>query len=157
MAGCFAHRHHQVSKLPNLEKRPPAVPRRFAAFIFEHNGKFLVRQRPAGVVNAHLWEFPNIELPAPDADLQKAAHDVLGFRPGPLARLCQIRHSITRYRICLDAFTISSNHIKPGRAAGEWFGPAALVKLPFPSAHRKILELLREAGWTATKHTNHTK
>ncbi|HZL43026.1 MAG TPA: A/G-specific adenine glycosylase [Verrucomicrobiae bacterium] len=155
--GCFAHRHHQVSKLPNLEKRPRAIPRRFAAFIVEHNGKFLVRQRPAGVVNAHLWEFPNIELAIPGAALQKAARDVLGFRLGPLARLCQIRHSITRYRICLDAFTVGSNHVIPANVAGEWLVPAALAKLPFPSAHRKILEILREAGPPATKHTKHTK
>ena len=38
--------------------------RRFIAFVVERNGKFLVRQRPAGVVNAHLWEFPNVEIGA---------------------------------------------------------------------------------------------
>ena len=33
-------------------------------------GLFLVRQRPAGVVNAHLWEFPNLELAPDDSDLE---------------------------------------------------------------------------------------
>ena len=61
---CVAFRDNRVEALPNLERREPATARRFAAFVIERDGKFLVRQRPAGVVNAHLWEFPNVELKA---------------------------------------------------------------------------------------------
>ena len=32
--------------------------RRFTAFVLERGGKFLVRQRPASVVNAHCGNFP---------------------------------------------------------------------------------------------------
>src|SRR5262249_20109371 len=59
---CFAFQNNRVTEFPNLDKRPVPTPRRFAAFVLEINGKFLVRQRPEGVVNAHLWEFPNVEL-----------------------------------------------------------------------------------------------
>ena len=51
-----------MEELPNLGKRETATARRFIAFVIERDGKFLVRQRPAGIVNAHLWEFPNVEI-----------------------------------------------------------------------------------------------
>jgi adenine-specific DNA glycosylase len=47
--------------LPNLGKREAATARTFFAFVIERDGKFLVQQRPVGIVNAHLWEFPNFE------------------------------------------------------------------------------------------------
>ena len=68
---CVAFRENRVEELPNLGKREKATARRFVAFVVERNGKFLVRQRPAGVVNAHLWEFPNVEIPS--ANLRAAA------------------------------------------------------------------------------------
>jgi A/G-specific adenine glycosylase len=59
---CVAYQEKRVEKLPNLGQRAVATARRFVAFVVEQNGRFLVRQRPAGVVNAHLWEFPNVEI-----------------------------------------------------------------------------------------------
>ena len=61
---CVAFRDNRVAELPNLGIREFATPRRFVAFVVEQEGRFLVRQRPAGVVNAHLWEFPNVEVAA---------------------------------------------------------------------------------------------
>ena len=59
---CVAFQENRIAELPNLGKRKAATARRFIAFVIERNGLFLVRQRPAGVVNAHLWEFPNVEI-----------------------------------------------------------------------------------------------
>ncbi|MFZ0827395.1 MAG: A/G-specific adenine glycosylase [Verrucomicrobiia bacterium] len=61
---CGAFRDDRVAELPNLDKRAAATARHFIAFVVEQRGRFLVRQRPAGVVNAHLWEFPNVEVVA---------------------------------------------------------------------------------------------
>ena len=58
---CIAFKENRTEELPNLGKREAATARTFFAFVIERNGKFLVRQRPVGVVNAHLWEFPNVE------------------------------------------------------------------------------------------------
>src|SRR5581483_7764612 len=52
---CIAERTGKVEELPNLGPRMMTTSRRFVAFIMEKDGRFLVRQRPAGVVNAHLW------------------------------------------------------------------------------------------------------
>jgi A/G-specific adenine glycosylase len=74
---CIAHKHGRVHELPRAARRPRVTARHFAAFIVENRGRFLVRQRLAGVVNAHLWEFPNIEL-------KKKAFP--SPRPSPLGR-----------------------------------------------------------------------
>ncbi len=101
---CEAHRTGRVDQLPNLGPRTVATSRRFVAFVIEDRGRFLVRQRPAGVVNAHLWEFPNVEITAKDGRLKELAKDGLGLEIISLEKVCVIKHSITRYRITLEAF-----------------------------------------------------
>src|SRR6185503_11908462 len=61
---CVARAKNLQEVLPNLGERAKATGRRFVAFVVERDGKYLVRQRPEGVVNAHLWEFPNVEVEA---------------------------------------------------------------------------------------------
>jgi A/G-specific adenine glycosylase len=78
---CVARKKNLQEQLPNLGKRTEITQRRFAAFILERDGRILVRQRPAGVVNAHLWEFPNIELINGTSDVSAAAREVLGITP----------------------------------------------------------------------------
>jgi A/G-specific adenine glycosylase len=123
---CVAFRENRVEELPNLGKRETATARRFAAFVVVQDGRFLVRQRPAGVVNAHLWEFPNVEVPARTphpgalASRRRVADILLAGLAGgtpalpgrffqraqKLTPLCTIKHSITRHRITLEAFRV---------------------------------------------------
>jgi A/G-specific adenine glycosylase len=133
---CIAHQQRRMEAFPNLPKRPRATHRRFVAFILRRGDRLLVRQRPAGEVNAHLWEFPNTELGNGSGDAIQAAREVLGKAPAGLQKFCTIKHSITRYRITLDVF--EAGGVPLGRA-GKWVSPAALRRLPFSSAHAKIL------------------
>jgi A/G-specific adenine glycosylase len=138
---CLAFQQNRVEEFPAPGKRAEITGRRFAAFVFERNGSFLVRQRPADVVNGHLWEFPNVELSQAGAEVALLAKGILGFKPKTLRSLCIIRHSITRYRISLEAFAV--NGIQSARVnanSGRWLPFAELQKLSFPSAHRKILD-----------------
>ena len=132
---CVAQKDNLQEKLPNLAKREAATARRFIAFIVESDRKYLVRQRPAGVVNAHLWEFPNIEA---TTDRQKSAapFQVVSARP-----LCTIKHSITRYRITLEAWRAELDGTSP-KISGRWLSLAQLRKLAFTSAHKKVLARL---------------
>jgi A/G-specific adenine glycosylase len=184
---CVALRENRVEQLPNLGKRAAATERRFAAFVLQRAGKFLVRQRPAGVVNAHLWEFPNVELGArmSRAPAATPADDAKKFQTAPAAGplplgpprsaaeaaqtfglelqstkpFYTIKHSITRYRITLEAHRagapisrsartgIPSTHV-PNRSSalrGRWLTLRELKKLSFPSAHKKILAALADA------------
>jgi A/G-specific adenine glycosylase len=178
---CVAFRENRAAELPNLGRRTATTTRRFIAFVIERNGKFLVRQRPAGVVNAHLWEFPNVEIapnqrssPAkrdesahyscknsqsrltsaatvqePDLEIIRAAKS-LGMGAPVLQPLCTVKHSITRYRITLEAFRVQlggrssttpknfgTRRARPSET-GVWLTPAQFRPLAFASAHKKL-------------------
>jgi adenine-specific DNA glycosylase len=107
-----------------LSKRIPVTRRRFAAFVTEDRGRVLVRQRPAGVVNGHLWEFPNVEIGRRDGDLEAAASEALGFSARALEPLLIIKHSITRYRMTLEVFRVRGEGV-----LGDWVGVKPLKRL----------------------------
>ncbi len=156
---CVAFRKNRVDELPNLGRRAAAIARRFVAFVIENNGRFLVRQRPAGEVNAHLWEFPNFEISGGEIGAKEFYKSEFGIAPSKLSPLCTVKHSITRNRITLEAFQVSiggttytSPHLKTGKSgtrvtrpsgmfskAGVWMTPARLQQLAFTAAHKKIL------------------
>jgi len=146
---CFAFQKNRVNEFPNLEKRAAATARRFAAFALERDGKFLVRQRPEGVVNAHLWEFPNVELNGEPVNPVAAVNELFGFTPKDVKALCTIKHSITRYRMTVEAFhTIAADcpsRLEAGLQA-RWLTLPELHKLSFPSAHGKILKALQNVS-----------
>lgn len=127
-------------QLPSLGRREAVTARWFIAFVVARNGKFLVRQRPLGVVNAHLWEFPNVEIGARLSEPQRvrtAAHS-LELEATDSTPLCIIKHSITRYRITLGAYR--AKLAKPqSRLDARCYTLRQLHKLAFTSAHKKIL------------------
>jgi A/G-specific adenine glycosylase len=140
---CVAFKEGRTEELPNLGKRQEATARRFFAFAIEQRGKFLVRQRPAGVVNAHLWEFPNVEVGLKTGEPAEVFSE-LDFEQGSdpqladLKLICTVKHSITRYRITLEAFAISLRKV-PAQTGSIWKTPAQMRTLAFTSAHKKIL------------------
>jgi adenine-specific DNA glycosylase len=92
-------------------------------------------------VNAHLWEFPNTELLNGNSNPKIAAKDVLGIMPSGIEPLCTVKHSITRYRITLNAFRASLGGMSSS-GIGVWKTRAKLDQLAFSSAHKRILEQL---------------
>jgi len=143
---CVARRDDLTEELPDLGQRAPSTARRFVACVLEREGTFLARQRPAGVVNAHLWEFPNTEVApdAGDASARRLLESELGVTLLSIAPFTSVKHTITRYRIQLDVFRSTLSEAGPGAGAGEWIKPSKLRQLPFTSAHRKVLlQLLR--------------
>ena len=142
---CRAHKQGTVQQLPNVGGRPLVTPRCFLAFVAENEGRFFVRQRPAGVINAHLWEFPNVE--ARNGDAQQAARKLFGNKRWILKRLCVFKHSITRYRITMEVFHLTGNTPRNrGPEQGAWLNTRQLSLLPFSSAHKKILMLALQDG-----------
>jgi A/G-specific adenine glycosylase len=142
---CVAFQKAWTDRLPNLAPRAAATPRRFVAFIAQSRNRFLVRRRPADVVNAHLWEFPNIELNGAADDWNRAAGQALGFLPKQIVPFCVLRHTITRFRITLHVFHSRSGARPRDSADDRWLTLEELAALSFPSAHRKILQQLEHA------------
>ena len=139
---CVACREGRVKELPGRRQRARVTARRFVAFVAQRDGRFLVRQRPAGVVNAHLWEFPNVEVAPGDADLKGAARKILGVRSVRLEPLTTIKHSITRYRITLEAYRVTPGRKGRRRKTKErWVERRQLERLAFSSAHKRLLQV----------------
>jgi A/G-specific adenine glycosylase len=139
---CAALREGRVQEIPARTVRRAAESRRVAAFILERNGRLLVRQRPDGVVNAQLWEFPSAEQ-TPGTDLAAAAREALGFVPRKLSPFCTLKHTITHHRITLEVFLAAGGLKGRKPRAGRWVALPALRKLSFPSAHREIATRLQ--------------
>ena len=112
---CVAFRENRVGELPNLGRRTATTARHFIAFVIERNGIFLVRQRPAGVVNAHLWEFPNVEITGAKITAHEVFESEFGCQPPVLEPLCTVKHSITRYRITLEAWRVQFRRASSAR------------------------------------------
>jgi adenine-specific DNA glycosylase len=121
------------------------------AFIVEHQGRVLVRQRPAGVVNAHLWEFPNAEAAAAGSRPEEMFVALFRRRSPALERLGLVRHTITRHRIALEGFRALADLALARRLAADkrgfrWTTRNGLGGLALPSAHRKLERL-----WVRTR------
>jgi A/G-specific adenine glycosylase len=136
---CFALREDRVAEFSMRPPRAPATERRFMAFVARKQNRFLVRQRPGGAVNAHLWEFPNVEVALQfEQKGTKGTKENNQFQIAEDRPFCRIRHSITRYRILLEAYRAQAESETPG----DWKTIPQLNRLPFTSAHRKILAAL---------------
>jgi A/G-specific adenine glycosylase len=134
---CEAFRQQRTEELPNLGERMASTARAFVAFVVESQSAVLVRQRPAGVVNAHLWEFPNVECPAKEAEPEALFVNLFGVKPKGLKPLCVVKHAITRYRITLSAYQAGLTR-RPMNLTGQWVEWGRLSELAFASAHKKL-------------------
>ena len=132
--GCVARREGRQAELPNLQKAALTTARSFKAYVIEDDGRFLVRRRAEDVVNGGFWEFPNHE-PAVELKPDLPAH-------GSESGVCVVKHSITRYRISVEAVHALVSHRQKTRSKETWLSIAELDGLAFTSAHRKILKQL---------------
>jgi A/G-specific adenine glycosylase len=139
---CFALRRKRVEEFPAPPPKTAVTQRRFIALVVRDGGRLLVRRRPAGSVNAGLWEFPNVEVGVNEKNLAPLAAP---FQLAAGAPFLRVRHSITRYRILLEAYR-AELPAGPASAAPKaaWKTAAELKKLPFTSAHRKVLRKAEE-------------
>ena len=144
---CVARRTGRVDELPALPRRPGATARRFVGLVLERSGRYLVRQRPTGVVNAGLWEFPNLEAQPGESPVDLGRR-LLGAPPASLEPFLTVKHSITRYRITLETYRAGLPASRAGqdeeRLEGRWLTAAQLERLAFTSAHGRVLRRLRQ-------------
>ena len=140
---CVARAAGQPEAYPRLAARPAVTRRRMFAFVASRHGRFLVRQRGAGVVNAHLWEFPSAEVDPHPAEPATVAGAVLGAPCDGLTPWCVVRHAITRHRITVEVFRVSLPHAPALVDGFAWQTLAQMEALAFSAAHKRILDRLR--------------
>jgi A/G-specific adenine glycosylase len=135
---CQAFAQNRVEELPKVAVRAKTTPRDFIAFAIEWKGRWLLRQRPAGTVNAHLWEFPNFEANQSGSTPAKVFRRQFGVRPDGLKPLEVIRHSITRYRMTLRPFRAPWQGTEKLNREFVWRNAEEVEALALTSAHRKL-------------------
>jgi len=137
-SNCRALQMNRVETIPKPTAQRKATSRRFITFAIESRGRWLVRQRPTGTFNAHLWEFPAFEIGDEMAKPAAVFRRVFGAVPGELKPLRVIRHSITRYRMTLTPFR--ADWRRGLRVAGDlqWRSASDVEALALTSAHRKL-------------------
>jgi A/G-specific adenine glycosylase len=132
---CVARSEHRLAELPNLGARAASAAREVHAFVLESKARVWLRQRTAGGVNSGLWEFPNVEAVSIAAAVRR-----LDLRGGRVKPLCEVRHSITRYRIRMRVWHLSGDDaVRNAIGNGRWFSQRQADRLALAAAHRKAL------------------
>lgn len=120
---CAARRENAIDAIPAKSRAIEYEEKLIEVYLITRGARYLVQQRPEGAVNAGFWEFPNSE------------HGARFSVPKNARPIATARHTITRYRIELNAYSIRSR-----RAQGHWCTLNELRKLPFTAGHRKLLK-----------------
>jgi A/G-specific adenine glycosylase len=141
---CVAHCSGRESKFPEPSPRPKLTRLDYAVVVLRRGDVWWVRQRPPGGVNAGLWEFPSLEVPA-GGSAATVAGNWMGGRALSLAAAPPLRHSITRYQVFFHPFHVESPDIDPP-GPGRWAARAELESLALTGAHRKLAARLVRQG-----------
>jgi A/G-specific adenine glycosylase len=147
---CLAKQQDLVELLPELPTREKATRVHMVAAIVLRGGRVLVTKlKPEAPRWAGMWLFPNAEVgrnETPEVAVQRVLRSSVGLRGEPTGIVCVVRHSVTRFRITLDAYRTKSAAGEPQAlsvAEVAWRKPSDLSDLAMPTAHRAIAERLR--------------
>jgi len=146
---CQALARGLVDVLPELPARAKATPVHVVAAIATRAGRVLVTKlRPEAPRWAGMWLFPHADVASsetPEDAVARALYSAVGLRGQATELLCVVRHTVTRFRITLDAYrTRISSDAAQARTVSEfaWKKPEELPELAMPKAHRQIAERL---------------
>ena len=137
---CAAKARGQIERFPETAARPKVEQRYFATALLRHQGRWLVRQRPTGIVNAGYWEFPNLELPD-NTEPRTALAQWLGIPLQQLEAAGTLRHAITRYRMTQHLYRADVPRAVALESA-RWVSPAELAELALTGPHRRLAATL---------------
>jgi A/G-specific adenine glycosylase len=145
---CVARRRGLAEVLPELPVRAKPTRVRVAAAVIRDGQSVYVRRLGAQAPRwAGLWTFPQVELAAretPKAAARRAALEQLGLAVRVGRRVAEFEHTITRFRIVVQAFEATLDESTTGRAARDVkrVRPGALESLAMPTPHRKLARML---------------
>ena len=121
-----------------------------AIAVVEHDGKFLIGQRPPGVALAGLWEFPGGKIEPGETPETAAVRECLeetGLTVEPLFRYPEREHAYDHDRVQLIFVACRPTSEAPDspRKPFRWVERAKLDEHEFPAANADILRTLTAA------------
>jgi mutator protein MutT len=123
---------------------------KIAVAILEHQGRYLVGQRPPGVALAGQSEFPGGKVHGDESPADAAARECLeetGLQIQVVRRFAVVQHEYEHGRLELHFF--SCRLIDPDalpQPPFRWVDAEALKDHHFPAANAEVLKMLAELG-----------
>jgi len=155
---CQAYAGGQQEALPQLAQRPAATEVHMAAALVFRRGRVaVVKLAPSAPRWAGMWQFPAVELTRGEkagAGAERAAREVAGLDTRAEKKsVAQVKHSVTRYRITLDAFqcqVLPRSRVAPSEVEElVWRKPAELTAIAMPAAHRRLARVAAQLSSAA--------
>ena len=147
--GCAAREQGLTERLPELPERAAPTEVRASAAVVRERGRVLVVREPRDAARwAGLWTFPHVERAARESGAraaERAALEQAALKVRVGARVGVIPHTITRFRIALEAYEAHREVSRPrGSAPREtaFLRPPELEELAMPAPHRRLARLL---------------
>lgn len=143
---CKAYRLGRQEDYPRLPQAAAATAVRKVAALVQKGGALLCAPRSLGGRMIGLWHFPEAEISQaaePAAAASALAATALAKAPRALGPCGQVSHTVTRYRIRVEAYRFSS--AAAAIAPWRWLEAAELKKMPLASAERQLLKLFEAA------------
>ncbi|CAN5518291.1 A/G-specific adenine glycosylase [soil metagenome] len=135
-AFCAARQAGEVDRYPQREAKRAAVDLRHIVWVPVYEGRFGMRQIPAGVWWEGMWEFPRLDATAsPNPD---PLREIVG--PGWVQEAGTFRHGVTHHRIKVE---VSLVRCESARSELSWFAEDELAGVPIPAPQRKALGLVK--------------
>jgi len=142
---CQALEQGLVDRLPELPARAKPTQVHVVSAIATRGERVLIAKlRPDAPRWAGMWLFPHTEVQAtetPEAAVARTLLETAGLRASATELLCVVRHTVTRFRITLDAYRTSTpTGVAKALTVSEcaWKRPEELEALAMPKAHRAI-------------------
>jgi A/G-specific adenine glycosylase len=127
---------------PVMKPRPLVPHKRKGAAVIILDGKTLLNRRPAQGLLGGLWEFPSVELETDSPEgLAAAIETAYKLRVRPLARMDEVRHAYTHFRLTEIPWHCDLLHI-PENSPLEWVALAELSNYPMGKVDRAIAKML---------------
>jgi len=150
-AHCGALERDLVQVLPELPAREKPTQVHMVAAVISRGERVLVTRLLGDAPRwAGMWLFPHVEVGAKETAEQavkRAAVESVGLDAEASGIVCVVRHTVTRFRITLDAYRARARNGAPRAisvAEAAWLSPAELPEIAMPKAHRAIAARLLE-------------
>jgi A/G-specific adenine glycosylase len=135
---CFARKNGKTAMLPEMMPRAASETKLFRAALICRGDKVLLRQRSPDAVNGGFWELPNIEVETKRETPARSFERLFGARTIPSEHLCDVKHTIMRFRITLEIFAVNASQSRNSK----FFKTSDLNSIPLVNAHRRALAKL---------------
>lgn len=147
---CLARKSGVQEERPVIVKAPSPIYISMATGVLVNDGRILTQKRRADDVWGNLWEFPGGVVEngeTPDQAVVREYLEETGLIVNHPVPIATFKHSYTRYRVTLHAFSVtllSSPEELALEAAQEhrWASWSEIMELAFPAGHRKLIHHL---------------